>query len=398
MIDIKRKEDCVGCGACHDICPKDAIYWETDKEGFWYPKVNLDRCIDCHLCERVCPIIHSDTINRTNEATPAPEVLAAYNADERVRVLSTSGGIFSALAEKVLAGGGFICGAVWTEDFGARHIVTDRPEDLKRIRGSKYFQSDMTGVFKDIKKALATGRQVLVCGSPCQMAGLRGYLRKDYPNLIIADFICCSINSPKLFKAYIADLENQYGSKMVEYHPKNKEYGGWHNFAFKATFENGAVYAKNRTSDDFTKCFIGTHVAARPCCYECHYKKIPRISDITIADFWGIENVDPSFDSPKGVSLVLLNNPKGREFYDSLGDTVVSRKKTFEEAARGNGHLLHSLKGSDIDRGKFYDALDEKGFRYAMDKYGHPRRSLPTRAKSFIKRALRKAYGLILRK
>lgn len=173
MIDIKRKEDCVGCGACHDACPRDAIYWETDIEGFWYPRVNQDKCIECGLCEKVCPIIQSGKLNCTNAETPVPDVLAAYNADPEVRFKSTSGGIFSVLAEKMLADGGYICGAVWTEDFGAKHIISNRRENLLRIRGSKYFQSDMTGVYREIRSVLAKGEKVLVCGCPCQMAGLR---------------------------------------------------------------------------------------------------------------------------------------------------------------------------------------------------------------------------------
>lgn len=212
MIDIKRKEDCVGCGACHDACPRDAIYWETDIEGFWYPRVNQDKCIECGLCEKVCPIIQSGKLNCTNAETPVPDVLAAYNADPEVRFKSTSGGIFSVLAEKMLADGGYICGAVWTEDFGAKHIISNRRENLLRIRGSKYFQSDMTGVYREIRSVLAKGEKVLVCGCPCQMAGLRAFLRKDYDNLLLVDFICCSINSPKLFK----DTSRTWSGNMAQ--------------------------------------------------------------------------------------------------------------------------------------------------------------------------------------
>ena len=387
MIDIKRKQDCVGCGACHDICPRNAIYWETDMEGFWYPRIELAKCIDCGLCEKVCPVINSDELNSINSAFPIPDVYAAYNTNAEVRFKSTSGGIFSALAEKILADEGYICGSVWTDSFGARHLLSDKMQDLLRIRGSKYLQSDMTGIFSEVRSVLNRGEKVLACGCPCQMAAMRSFLRKDYDNLILCDFICCSINSPKLFKAYIKDLEEQYGSKVIEYHPKNKEYGGWHNFAFKATFENGQIYTKNRTEDAFTQCFIGTHIAGRPSCYECHYKKIPRVADITIADFWGIEKVDPSFDSPDGVSLVLLNNDKGKAFYETLEGTVISKRMKLGDAIKYNSHLIKSLNPSHIDREKFYTALDEKGFRYAMNKYGHSS-ATARRVLSFFKRIL----------
>lgn len=183
-------------------------------------------------------------------------------------------------------------------------------------------------------------------------------------------------------------MEWQYGAEMVEYHPKNKEYGGWHKFAFKATFKNGRVYAKNGTSDEFTKCFIGTHIAARPSCQKCHYKKLPRVADITIADFWGIEKTDPAFDSPNGVSLVLLNNDKGKRFYASLGDKVVSKAATLESAIRGNVNLVRSSLYSVIDREAFYEALDKQGFRYAMDTYGHPKVPFVQRLRRFVKRMI----------
>lgn len=388
MIDIKRKEDCVGCGACHDVCPADAIYWITDIEGFWYPKVEVSKCINCGLCEKVCPVIHSDILNETNNSNPTPIVLASYNSNEEVRRQSTSGGIFSALAEKWLDEGGYIGGAVWTEEFGVRHILSNKKEDLSRIMGSKYLQSDMTGIFNDVKLLLDKGEKVLICGCPCQMAGLRRFIRKEYDNLLLVDFICCSINSPKLFKEYIKDLENQYGSPMIYYHPKNKEYGGWHNFAFKARFENGSIYHRNRTEDDFTNCFIGTHLAARPSCFECHFKKIPRVSDITIGDFWGIENIDPEWDSPDGVSVVLLNNDKGQSYYKSLGESVVSKKESLQDAVKGNAHLIRSLYPSQLDRNAFYETLDTRGFRYAMDKYGRVHHTLTARIKRLLQRII----------
>ena len=316
-------------------------------------------------------------------------MLAAYNTDSDVRMASTSGGIFSALAEKVLDEGGFIGGAVWTDDFGACHILSDRREDLDRIRGSKYFQSDATGIYRAVRKALATGRKVLICGTPCQMAGLRSYLRRDYENLIIVDFVCGNINSPKLFKKYVESLEQRYGARMLSYHPKNKEHGGWHNFAFKATFDNGAVYVRNRTADAFTRCFIGTHVGSRPCCFECKFKQLPRVADLTIADFWGIENIDPAWDSPMGTSLVLVNNERGRTFFDSLGDSVRSHPMPLEGAIKGNAHLLHNSAPSPVDRDEFYRLLDTEGFDAAMRKVGSPRRPLLPRIINRLKRLLR---------
>lgn len=386
MIRIDRKEECVGCGACLDCCPKDAISWQTDIEGFWYPKVDMQRCVDCHLCESVCPVLNADRLNRTNAAAGQPTVFAAYNTDSVVRVKSTSGGLFSALADRMLEQGGYIGGAVWTEDFGARHIASADPQDLLRIRGSKYFQSDSTGLYTTIGTLLKQGERVLVCGCPCQMAALRSFLKRDYDNLIIVDFICCCINSPKLFRAYLDDLETKHGAKVIAYHPKNKEYGGWHNFAFKATFSNGKVYVKNGTDDEFTKCFIKTHIAGRPSCFECRFKSVPRVADITIADFWGIEKVDKALDSPAGTSLVLLNNAKGRAYYESLGDRVVSSEKTLKDAAAENTNLYCSVPSPTMDRRLFYESLDRYGFRYTMDRFGYLRSSFRQRTRDLLKK------------
>ncbi|WP_051508904.1 Coenzyme F420 hydrogenase/dehydrogenase, beta subunit C-terminal domain [Xylanibacter oryzae] len=370
MIDIKRKEDCVGCGACIDICNKNAIEFITDIEGFWYPKVDTNKCVNCGMCEAVCPIINSKKINSTN--TDKPIAYAAYNLNREIQFESTTGGLFSALAQKMLDQGGYIAGAIWTKNHMVEHIVSNKHDDLNLIRGSKYLQSNTTGLYKKISKLLSLGENVLVCGCPCQMAALRSFLKyKNFDNLIIVDFICCSINSPKLFRKYLDSLENEYGSKILKYHPKNKEYGGWHNFAFKATFENGNIYVKNTIDDDFTRCFIGTHIAGRPCCYECKFKMIPRVADITIADFWGIENVDPVMDNKYGTSLVIANNTKGRNFFFSIRDVICEKEESLEKATAFNQHLIKSLSPSLINRKKFYLSLDRNGFRYVMDKYGY---------------------------
>ncbi|MDE6098637.1 MAG: Coenzyme F420 hydrogenase/dehydrogenase, beta subunit C-terminal domain [Muribaculaceae bacterium] len=387
-INILRKEDCTGCGACIDCCPTSAISWNTDIEGFWQASVDHSKCIDCSLCEKICPLINATELNGSNKEFGNPDVLAAYNTDNSVRINSTSGGVFSAMASKVLQNGGFIGGAVWTDDFQARHILSDNPADLERIRGSKYFQSDATGLFKAVRKAVATGRPVLVCGTPCQIAGLKSFMRRDYDNLILVDFVCGNINSPKLFKKYIESLEQKYGAPMLSYHPKNKDYGGWHNFAFKATFENGRTYVRNRTKDLFTRCFIGAHIGSRPCCFECKFKKLPRVADISIGDFWGIENVDPSFDSPMGTSLVMLNNPKGRDFFNSLGSSVNSKSEPLEGAIAGNPHILHNSTPSKIDRNRFYELLDSRGFDYTMRKFNNLNDSLITRILRKLKRRL----------
>lgn len=360
MIEIKHKVDCTGCGACVDICNHNAISWIEDSEGFKYPSVNSDLCVGCGLCNRVCPIIHTRETNHKN--SKEPKTFAAYSKDYDTHFQSTTGGLYSVLAEEMLKRGGYIGGAVWTEEFTVKSLVSNKPEDLLRIRGSKYFQSDATGMYRQIKNLLRKGEKVLVCGTPCQIAGLRNYVGDKDENLITLDFICCSINSPKVFRKYKESLERRYGGKMISYHPKNKEYGGWHNFAFKAEFDNGKVYAANRIDDDFTYCFIGSHIAARPACYECKFKGFPRYSDITIADFWGIENCDPEMDNAIGTSLVLFNSKKGEAYYQTIRENLVDKEEKLEDALAGNQHAVKSLSQPKINRRIFYWVLNWMDF------------------------------------
>ena len=188
MIDVSDKAMCCGCNACGDVCAHDAITFKTDIEGFWYPEVDKDKCTDCGLCERVCPILHVEELKR-NDYNP-PVCYGAYHKNLEIRFDSTSGGAFSAMAESVYKQDGYVGGAVYDTNFFAHQFISNNKEDLKRLRSSKYLQSDAEGFYTAVKKAVKTGKPVLVCGTPCQMAALRRYLNKDYENLIIVDFIC----------------------------------------------------------------------------------------------------------------------------------------------------------------------------------------------------------------
>ena len=240
MIDIINKQDCCGCNACGDICPKDAITFVDDNEGFWYPKVDLNKCIDCHLCEKVCPILKINQLKKTNQ-NQGLSVYGGYSKDIVIRFDSTSGGLFSMLANAMYKQKGYVSGAIYTEDFKVVNFISNDKKDLKKLRSSKYVESSAIGLYKRIKELLDKGEKVLACGSPCQMAALRSYLRKDYENLIIVDFLCRATNSPKVFEKYKESLEKRYGSPIIAIKDKNKDHG-WHSLARKITFENGAIY------------------------------------------------------------------------------------------------------------------------------------------------------------
>ena len=213
MIHIAEKEKCCGCNACGDICPTRAISFKLDQEGFWYPEVDLERCVDCGQCEKVCPNLNAAALKKNDLSESV--CYAAEHKNLEVVFDSTSGGLFSALAEMAYRSGGNVGGAVFNEDFSVRQYISADKKDLPRLRSSKYLQSDAEGFYKSVHSLLKGGEFVLVCGTPCQMAALRAYLGKDYDNLLIVDFICRGVNSPKVWKKYIDSFETRYGSPVV---------------------------------------------------------------------------------------------------------------------------------------------------------------------------------------
>lgn len=361
MIQIDRKEECNGCNACGDICPTKAITFPSDNEGFWYPKVDLDKCINCHLCEKVCPMLHLDTLKHNDFEKPI--IFGGFSNDIVIRFDSTSGGVFSMLANVIFKEKGYVSGAVYTDNFDVKNIVTNKKIDLHRLRSSKYLESNAEGLYKQIAALLKKGEKVMACGSPCQMAGLRQYLRKDYDNLIIVDFLCRATNSPKVFHKYLDSLEKKYNAKIVAIKDKNKDHG-WHSLARKVTFDNGQVYYGESEIDDYRR---GYHlnVYERPCCYECKFKGFPRMSDITLADFWGLNQIDPEMDKNLGTSLVMINSEKGAAFFEKIKGKMTLKEYTLPQAIAGNKPAIlgnHIAYPSNISREEFFKAIDEKPF------------------------------------
>ncbi|MBP3738468.1 MAG: Coenzyme F420 hydrogenase/dehydrogenase, beta subunit C-terminal domain [Muribaculaceae bacterium] len=365
MISIKKKVDCCGCNACGDICPKGVITFQTDKEGFWYPKVDTDNCIDCKLCEQVCPTLNkSEIIIRYKE----PLVYAAYNKNNDIRMDSTSGGIHSALSEYIFAQGGYVGGAIYNEDHTVSHITTGNPARLDEIRSSKYLQSSMAGQYKEIKKLLNSGKTVFYCAAPCQIQALYKYLKKDYDNLITSDFICRGVNSPKVFLSYIKMLEHQFESKATSIKFKYKKWG-WHNFSTRVIFSNGKEYCKDRDHDMFLIGYLQYGNFARPSCYECQFKGFPQKADITLADFWGIEQLDTNMDQDKGTSLVMINSAKGLNLFNHIKNHIVWKEFTMSDAKIGNKAIDSSLKTVYDNRDLFFDAIDNKPFQEVAKEF-----------------------------
>lgn len=389
MIQINDKEKCCGCNACGDICPKQAISFPVDNEGFWYPQVDESKCIKCGLCEKVCPLMNMDKVKSAEKLDP-PKVVCGYHKNIAIRFDSTSGGIFSALANAMYKDGGYVSGAIQNEDLTVCNFISNDKHDLAKLRSSKYVQSTAIGLYKKIKNLLNAGEKVLACGSPCQMGALRSFLGKDYDNLLIVDFLCRATNSPKAYRKYMDMLERDFGGKVVYVKAKNKEHG-WHSLARKVVFDNGKEYYGEGHDDHYRR---GYHwnMFERPSCYDCKFKEIPRNSDITLGDFWGVEKVAPDLEQNLGTSLVMLNTPKGEKFFEKIRNKLVCRDFSLEDILPGNrAALLEPIKYPPIDRKAMFEDMDKIPFDEVAKKY-FPEESICVGRKTKIKKMLKMAF------
>ena len=366
MITITDKSKCCGCNACSDVCIHRSITFKTDIEGFWYPEVNKEKCTDCGLCEKVCPELNIESLKKNDFEKPA-KTIAAINKRMDIRWNSTSGGAYTALAEGMLEQGGYVSGAIYNDDFSVRNYVSNKSEDLEKLRSSKYLQSNATGLYSEIRDLLRKDEKVLACGTPCQMTALRSFLRKDYDNLIIVDFICRGVNSPKVYRKYLDSLERKFEGKVVYVKAKNKELG-WRNLTRKVVFDNGKAYYGVSMEDDFRRGYH-TNVFCRPSCYSCQYKGFPRIADITIADYWGIEKVNKNMDNNIGTSMILLNSKKGLAYFETIKDKLEWEETKFESILGGNAALRKSIQPAKINRQEFFKDLDKGTFDDVVVKY-----------------------------
>lgn len=348
MIVINKKEECCGCNACKQICPKKCISMEYDEEGFLYPKVDESKCIKCNRCIKVCPMIN----NNVNQNKPKTMVAKAKNEDMRRN--SSSGGVFSVLSETILDKNGIIFGATLNNQFNVEHISIKNKDELKLIRGSKYIQSNINDNFIEAKKYLTENRQVLFSGTPCQIAGLKKYLGKEYDNLICIDVFCHGVPSKEVFNKYIEYLEGQYNSKIENIEFRNKD-KGWNNYSLKITFVNGQVYRKSNKEDPYLQGFIrGLYL--RPACYNCKHKGFKSGSDISLGDMWGSKNLFPRWEDNKGISVIVCNTSNGRTLINSINDKLEIKPVTLEEVYIGNKGIYDSAKYNS-NRPKLFNEL-----------------------------------------
>ena len=370
MIQIVDKSQCCGCTACVSVCPKQCIAMQEDEEGFLYPVVDTSFCIDCNLCQKVCPELHS-----MNTRTPL-HVYAAKHKDEQIRLASSSGGIFTLLAEKVIDEGGVVFGARFNASWEVVHDYTETKEGLTAFRGSKYVQSWLDNCFSKVRSFLSEGRKVMFTGTPCQIAGLKQYLRKDYDNLLTVDVVCHGVPSPKVWRMYLDEVARKGKKNSVLPHSIHGRDAlikgisfrdkclGWKKYSFALTLseatadgeQNTVLLSSIFTENPYMNAFL-SNLSLRPSCYDCPAKSGKSGSDITIADFWGIENVLPEFDDDKGISLILPYTEKG--IYWLKGLNCEFTKVDYQTAQKNNPSISTSV-AKPINRIFFFHQLKHK--------------------------------------
>jgi len=342
-------ELCNGCHACYSLCPKKAIKMVVNTEGFLFPQINNELCIECGLCEKRCPVLNP--ITKESEQT---EAYAIINNDEEIRLQSSSGGVFSAIAQDVIKQNGIVFGAKFDNDFNVVHGFTDSIGGLSDFRGSKYVQSDIGDSYKSCKNFLDEGRQVLFSGTPCQIAGLQSFLGKNYDNLLLVDIICHGVPSPLLWTEYKKTLEKKFASRIVKTAFRRKDYG-WKQYSLAVTFGNASEYCNTLRQDSYLKLFL-KDVCLRESCYNCKYKTEKRIADITIADFWGVQNEYPELDDDKGTSFVITHSDKGKFSIEKMVDCTI-KAIPIENGVKYNPSYVRSVLKSR-KRSSFFKELN----------------------------------------
>ena len=341
MLAITDKAKCCGCNACVQICPQKCIEMNPDSEGFLYPKTSKENCIQCGLCERVCPL------GEPKSKREPKEILAATNKNEHILDKSSSGGVFYELALETLAKNGVVFGAMFDKQWNVKHSYVENISDLEKILTSKYVQSEIGDTYTLVRDFLKQGREVLFCGTPCQIAGLTGFLRNNiYSNLIIVDFLCHGVPSPKVWKLYLNAICKKpfYRVKTIEISTINfrSKNTSWRNFSFLAIQKGGKLLLNEQhCKNAYMQGFLND-LYLRPSCHECKFKRFQSQSDLTLADYWGIARVNSNYDNKKGVSMVFINTTKGESLLHGIKDRFKYIQTSFEDILSNNGLNEHT--------------------------------------------------------
>ncbi len=362
MIDteIKSKKDCMGCYACENICSLKCISMISDSEGFWYPKVDYKCCIYCRKCVDVCPIINKNLVDNV------PIAFACINKNDNVRLKSSSGGIFTLFAEKVIKDGGIVFGVSFNQNFEVEHNFTETLEGFESFLGSKYVQSKIGDSYIQVKCFLEKGRKVLFTGTPCQIGGLYKFLNRTYNNLFTIDIICHGVPSPLIWEKYIKYREKKSRLPITKINFRNKT-EGWRLYSMSFLFKNNSEYRQTLDKDLYMKIFL-QNICLRPSCYACEFKSLHRQSDITLADFWGIKNILPDMDDNKGTSLVFINSKYGQEMFYHIVNNIFFKEVDINKSVKYNMAAIKSIE-SNPKRELFFNDLEKIPFDKLLKKY-----------------------------
>lgn len=361
MIEIIKKRNCSGCHACSNVCPKQCITMTEDSEGFLYPQIDEDKCVNCGLCEKVCPII--------NVPKALDNTILAYackNRDNGARDLSSSGGVFSLMCNYVISKKGVVFGAAFDESFSVSHMYAETLEECEKFRGSKYVQSKIGDSYIKAKQFLDSERVVLFSGTPCQIAGLEAFLIKKYENLIMIDIACHGVPSPSVYKKYIDLLEEKNKSKISSISFRDKS-TGWSKYSFRVDFENGNKAKEIGCNNIYMKGFL-SDIYLRPSCYECKFKKPVTSADVTLADYWGIQKIHPDFDDDRGASLVLVNTKRGQDIIKNISSHIDIIKTDLEYAVSCNPCIARPVK-YNCKRDEFFNEFHKNDIEKIIHKY-----------------------------
>lgn len=328
---VENKHNCTGCGACYNICSQNAISMQGDKYGFYKPIIDNSKCVHCGLCENRCPL---DNYKSTNDQ---PRVYYLQNSDN-IRFISSSGGAFSVFADYILEIKGVVYGVIWDKDIKATHFRATTADDVNKMHGSKYVQSNTKDTYKQAKNDLEKGLNVLYTGTPCQIAGLKSYLRKDYKNLLTIDLVCHGSQSPLFLEKYKKDfLKDKNDEQIININLRSK-LNGWGGY-FTTTTTTKGIY--NIPKDYYTDAM---DLTLNECCFNCQFTGVPRIADITIGDFWGIEEYNRDLNDKKGTSIILLNNIKSASLFETLKSKYKTQEITLQNVTKRNPNILRPSK------------------------------------------------------
>lgn len=362
IIDINN---CTGCYGCFNICTQNAIDMNLSNEGFMEPFIDNEKCIKCGICQKYCPMI----ANQLPENLYTPISFAVWSKNDHTRIKSSSGGVFTEIAKIVLKEGGVVFGVAFDNALIARHVSIEIEEDISLIRGSKYVQSHVDDAYQKAVSFALQGRPVLFSGTPCQIAALNLFIQSN-PGIEIytCEVICHGPPSESVFRSYLNYFSQLKNSEVKEYSFRDKTLG-WKKFGSKMTFDNGEEYFRIHRRDPFMIGFL-RNIYLRPICYECPFAKIPRDSDITLGDFWGVPK---ELDDPRGVSAVVINTPKGEKLFEKISNIVKVNISLDQIASHpGTIRLVNGHFETSSYRKDFYKLLEMKGFQVAMEKYLKP--------------------------